>query len=406
MQQTQYDCCVIGGGMVGGAIALGLAKQSFKVALVEKDALAPFSIHQPPDIRLSALNMHAVSLLSSLGAWQHIQKMRLRAYDTMSVWDAQRDDLGILASTLSSRDNISKPTVFTAKEVGQPLLGYFVENRLIQLALYNEISANYSNYVDCIHERQISSIDVEQGVVTFSNEHSIQASLIIGADGANSKVRQAARIATSGWQYSQQANAILIETANKVPAETWQAFYKSGPRALLPMYDNYACLVWYDSAAKSKQIKHASKAQLKAEVELNFPQLRDAFDIIEVAGFGLTRMHAHTYGKGKAVLAGDSAHTINPLAGQGVNLGFQDVSALLEIIGKYGLNDCGKLISKYEQKRKVSNLLMMSAMDVIYKSFSSSFLPTALARNLALSLANKAGPLKRKTLKYAMGLDK
>lgn len=405
MHQTDYDCCVIGGGMIGAAIALGLAKQSYKVALVEKQALVPFDITQPPDIRLSALNMHSVSLLASLGAWQHIQKMRYRSYDTLTVWDADDANLGILAA-FSDRGPKRSRTQFTAKEVDQALLGYFVENRLIQLALYDEIKANKHLLVDCIHEQEINSIDVEQGIVHLNNDQSLKARLLIGADGANSRVRLAAKIATSGWQYSQQANAILIKTATKVPDETWQAFHQSGPRALLPMYDNYACLVWYDSAEKSEQIKQSSKEALSHEIKVNFPDLTHEFEIITVAGFGLTRMHANNYGKGRAILAGDAAHTINPLAGQGVNLGFQDVSALLEIVEQHGLDNCNTLILHYEKKRKLANFVMMSTMDLLYKSFSTSALPISIARKLGLVFANKAGPLKQKALKIAMGLEK
>lgn len=404
MHQNQYDCCIIGGGMVGASLALGLAKQSYKVALIEKQALSPFDAAQAPDIRLSALNMHSMSLLSSLDAWQHILKMRYRAYDTLSVWDAELSNLGLFAA-LGGQNSKRQGTQFTAKELNQSVLGYFVENRLIQLALYDEIMATHDQHIDCIYKQKINSIDVDKGIVSLNNNQIINANLIIGADGANSKVRQFANIATSGWQYSQQANAILIKTASKVPAETWQAFHHSGPRALLPMYDNYACLVWYDDAVTSAQIKSSSKEDLSQHIKINFPDLKPAFEIINVAGFGLTRMHANSYGKGRVILAGDAAHTINPLAGQGVNLGFQDVSALLSLIEQHGLADINKLILHYEQKRKLPNLLMMSAMDAIYMGFSSSALPISILRKLGLAIADNAGPLKHKALKYAMGLD-
>lgn len=391
--------------MIGATIALGLAKQSYKVALIEKHILQPFDANQPPDMRLSALNMHSFSLLSNLGAWQHLLKMRYRPYNTLSVWDAETEKHGLMASLFGLLGHNSR-TQFKASEVGQPLLGYFIENRLIQLALFDEIKTNYSNLVDCIFEKEIININVDQGTIALNNDSIINSKLIIGADGANSKVRQAANIATSGWQYSQQANAIVIETTTNIPDETWQAFHNSGPRALLPMYDRYACLVWYDGAEKSKQLKEVSTRELKQEIKRNFPDLKQEFEIINLAGFGLTRMHAHQYGKGRALIAGDAAHTINPLAGQGVNLGFQDASALLDIIRNDGIEDSKLIIMKYEQKRKAQNLMMMSAMDVLYQSFSSSLLPINVARNIGLSVANNAGPIKQMALKYAMGLDK
>lgn len=396
MHETNFDCCVIGGGMVGGALALGLAKQSYKVALIEKHALASFDHKQGPDIRLSALNMHSVQLLTSLGAWSHVQKMRYRPYNTLSVWDG--------ASTSAQPQNNKGITQFKASEIDTDLLGYFVENRLLQLALYDEIKANYQTQIECIHEQGIIAIDVKAGKVTLDNGQVIQSKLILGADGANSAVRKAAGIPASGWQYEQKANAIIINTKQKVADETWQAFYATGPRALLPMHDNYACLIWYDNAVKSTWIQQASKAELKVAINEYFPSLIGEFDIVKVAGFPLTRMHAGRYGEGRAIIVGDAAHTINPLAGQGVNLGFKDVDAILNIIESQGINNPQNLIQRYEKERRLPNLLMMSTMDALYHGFSTSFAPIRIARGIGLALADKAGPVKKLALKYAMGL--
>jgi 2-octaprenyl-3-methyl-6-methoxy-1,4-benzoquinol hydroxylase len=406
MHETNFDCCVIGGGMVGAALALGLAKQSYNVVLLEKQPLTPFSSDQAPDIRLSALNMHSVTLLSSLGAWQHVQKMRYRSYNTLSVWDGE--------STSVSENTLNQEGVtrFTAAEIGQSVLGYFVENRLLQFALYKEIEAGFSNElghrsannVRCIHEQAITHIDVEQGRVCLSSGEVIAAKIVLGADGANSQLRQAAGIPVKGWQYKQKANAILIETKKILADETWQAFFVTGPRALLPMHDNFACLVWYDDVKQSEWIQKAARDELKSAIKSQFPDLIGDFDILEVTGFPLARMHAGRYGQGKSMLVGDAAHTINPLAGQGVNLGFKDVDAILDIIKSKGLQDPQAIIDLYEQKRRLPNLAMMTTMDVIYQSFSHSFLPLKIARGIALGLANKAGPIKKRALKYAMGL--
>ena len=383
----QTDVIIVGGGMVGAATAIGLAQQNYKVVLIEKQALQPFSASQPPDMRLSAFNMHSANLLSTLGAWKHVQKMRYKQYNELSVWEGN-----------------SAKTTFSAKDIGAEQLGYFVENRLIQLALFDEIQAKYTQNIQCIHEQDITHIDVAKAQIELDQGLSISGCLIIGADGAQSQVRKAAGIATSGWQYAQHANAILIETTQALPASTWQEFHPSGPRALLPMHDNYACLVWYDSHAQTQWIKQASSTQLKQALRVNFPDCLPEFKILQVANFALTRMHAHDYGRQKALILGDAAHTINPLAGQGINLGFKDVAALLAIIDENGLEDASILIKAFEQKRKLSNLLMMSTMDVLYTTFSTPLLPIKAARMFGLRLANRAGPLKNKALKYAMGL--
>ena len=399
MHETKFDCCVVGGGMVGAALAIGLAKQSYKVAIIEKDALLPFSPEQGPDVRLSALNMHSVNLLISLGAWQNVEKMRSRPYHTLSVWDAASKTINA-----DNKDNKNGITQFTASEVDHELLGYFVENRLLQLALFDEIEASWPDNITCIHAQNINDIDVKQGQVTLGNGNVISAAIIFGTDGANSQVRDAAGIPVNGWQYEQKANAILINTKKTVPSETWQAFYPSGPRALLPMHDNYACLIWYDNPVQSKWIQGASKNTLKPAINKAFPEVIGDFDIIEVAGFPLTRMHAKRYGQDKAIIVGDAAHTINPLAGQGVNLGFKDVDAVLQIIESQGLSDPKSIIAAYEKQRRLANLTMMSTMDVLYQGFSSSITPIRIARGIALAIANKAGPVKKMALKYAMGL--
>ena len=403
MPQSSFDCCIIGGGMIGAAMALGLSKQSYKVALIEKDALLPYSHQQSPDIRLSALNMSSVALLRSMGAWQYVENMRHRPYDCLRVWDGETTQITKEASGQFQYSNRAV-TTFKACDVNQTILGHFVENRVIQLALYDEMTANYADNVHCIVERNVSRIDVQEGVVELDDGHVLTAKLIVGADGAQSQVRHAAGIPASGWQYNQRANAILIKTDVPVPSETWQAFYATGPRALLPMHDNYACLVWYHNAMQSDWIKHAHFPDLKVAIINAFPNLLGEFDIIEVAGFGLTRMHAGRYGQDKAVIIGDAAHTINPLAGQGVNLGFKDVAALLKIVESIGIDNTKLIIHQLEQKRKLPNLAMMSAMDVFYQGFSSSFLPIKIARGLGLTVANRAGPIKNMALKYAMGL--
>lgn len=372
--------------MVGAAIALGLAQQGYSVALIEKQALHKYSAEQAPDIRLSAFNLHSIRLLKTLEAWPHLTKMRYRPYSRLSVWE-----------------NVAHKTIFDASEVNQDKLGYFVENRLIQLALYQQIEAQYSQQISCYFD-DISHLNTQKASVSLASGELISAKLMIGADGAQSQVRQSAGIACSGWEYSQHANAILIQTPEPVKDETWQEFHSQGPRALLPMYENYACLVWYDKLETSKWIQQSSHQDLKTAINSHFPDLIGDFSIVQVAGFPLARMHAERYGRGASIILGDAAHTINPLAGQGVNLGLKDVSALLDIIRNIGINNASELITQFESARRSENLLMMTTMDALYKTFSTPLLPVKAFRNIALRVANNAGPLKAKALKYAMGL--
>lgn len=233
---------------------------------------------------------------------------------------------------------------------------------------------------------------------------------MVGADGANSQVRQWAGIGISGWDYAQSAMLINIQTAQGQQYVTWQQFTPSGPRSLLPLPGNHASLVWYDDANRIKQLMQLNNKQLADQIRQHFPSRLDSDFTVEAKGsFALTRRHAQAYFKPNVVILGDAAHTINPLAGQGVNLGFKDVGALLTAIKTALTEDkpwwSTEVLSQYQAKRYLDNQLMMTTMDVFYASFSNDILPLKLLRNGALKLANINSPIKQTVLKYAMGLN-
>jgi 2-octaprenyl-3-methyl-6-methoxy-1,4-benzoquinol hydroxylase len=391
-----FDFCVVGGGMVGSAMALGLANFGFKVAIIEPCMPAPFIPEQPPDMRVSAISLTSETLLQDIGVWAEIKNMRLCPYKRLSVWDKP-----------------SCRTDFDCADIEQPHLGHIIENRLVQLGLHTVIEANpdvvfYENLkVTNITSTDDSNITLEDGQI-------IQAKMLIGADGGYSAVRDAANIGVQGWQYAQQALGIQIKTYEAQQDITWQQFTPDGPMAFLPLYDGFASLVWYHSAADIQHLKSLSKGKLKQHILQHFPADLVDFEVIDVASFPLTRMHANQYFKGNTVVIGDAAHTINPLAGQGVNLGFKDVAALLSVIREeLAAYDRSAVLQprhycqwlmKYEVARRRDNLVMMSAMDLLYSTFSNNNMPLKLLRNLGLKLANHAGPIKYNAMKYAMGL--
>lgn len=382
--------------MVGSGMALGLAKIGFKVAIIEPFMPVPFESKQPPDMRVAAISLTSEALLQDLGAWSHIKNMRVCPYKRLSVWDKP-----------------SCRTDFDCKAIDQPHLGHIIENRLVQLGLHAAIS-DHKNVVffENLNVMDITSTDVSQ--VTLEDGQIIQAKVLIGADGGNSAVRDAANIGVQGWQYAQQALGIQIKTYTMQQDITWQQFTPDGPMAFLPLYDGFASLVWYHNAQDVRHLKSLSKIKLKEHILQHFPADLVDFDVLDVAGFPLTRMHANQYFKGNTVLIGDAAHTINPLAGQGVNLGFKDVSALLSVINEeLAVHDRSTTLQpdhychwlkKYEIARRRDNLVMMSAMDLLYSTFSNSNMPLKMLRNLGLMLANHSGPIKNNAMKYAMGL--
>ena len=386
-----FDFCVVGGGMIGSATALGLANLGYQIAIVEKHMPAAYSAKQPPDMRVSAINLASQRLLNELEAWRLIEHMRLCPFRRMDVYD-----------------NKGAVTHFNANEIGTPYLGHIIENRIIQLALHNRIKINKDTHdnIQWFVGQSVASLrsSDQQIKLTLTDGTAIQATYIVGADGGNSQIRRLVNIGEQGWQYGQQALAIKVQLKSGQQDITWQEFHPSGPRAFLPLFDSYASLVWYDSSQKVNELKNLNTAKLKAQIVQHFPDILDDFDILEVTSFPLTRMHANQYVKDNVVLIGDAAHTINPMAGQGVNLGFKDVQVLLNSLAK-SPDNIQQALFEYEKQRRLDNLLMMSAMDGIYQLFSNAIGPVSILRNIGLAMADKAGPIKKQVMKYAMGID-
>lgn len=396
-EMQQFDVVVLGAGMVGAAAALGFARKGLNVAIVEPYMPKPYDAEQVPDLRVSAISLASENLLRSLGAWENIEKMRVHPYRRLAVWEDE-----------GSR------TEFDARDCDHDHMGYMVENRIIQLGIHKALKQQEK----VTWFKSYQNLSPETGELTLNENLPVTANLIVVAEGAQSQARQGAGIATTGWQYRQSVLSVTVKchgSANTQVTEgeiehgtdtTWQQFVPGGPKAFLPLFNNYAALIWYDQNTKIDHLKTFSKEALKPQIVEAFPAILPDFDIVEIGAFPLTRMHAQQYVKGKMVLVGDSAHTINPLAGQGVNLGFKDVAALLEAVSSVAVpNELGNMLIAYQNKRKPQNLLMMSAMDVIYSVFEKDAGPLKKIRNIGLSLANKMGWAKDKVMRYAMGLD-
>lgn len=388
---NQQDVIVVGGGMVGAATALGLAKQGLNVVLLEKKPLASFSQDMPYDLRISAISKASVNLLEELGAWQFIKEMRICPYDGLETWEMDGFE-----------------TKFSAQDLGITELGYMIENNVVQLGLWETLKT-YPNCQQIVGFDEITvTRDQDIWSITIDGEKQVSAPLVVAADGARSLVRSWAGIGLTSWQYRQDCMLIVAKTELPQQSVTWQEFHPSGPRAFLPLLGNQGCVIWYDSPQRIKELQQMPPEKLSQEIIANFPQRLGNVEVEACGSFPLTRQHAQNYFKNGIVLAGDSAHTINPLAGQGVNLGFKDVKALLEVIEKAqskGENIASDdVLKRYQRKRKPDNLLMQSGMDFFYKTFKTELLPVKALRNLGLFTVNKLTPLKKQALKYAIGL--
>lgn len=385
------DVVIVGGGMVGGALALGLTQQGFTVTVIEKNAPPAFDASSPPDVRISAISASSVGLLRGLGVWDSVRKMRAHAYRQLETWEWE-----------------SAHVVFNAAELKLPELGYMVENNVLQLALWQALEAHERISLRVGTSLQAMRREEMYTSLTLTDGSQIDARLVVGADGASSQVRQLAGIGIHAWQYQQSCMLISVQCAGDPGDSTWQQFTPAGPRAFLPLFDHWASLVWYDAPARIRQLQGMSMAQLQQEITRHFPSRLGEVTPLSAGAFPLTRRHALQYVKPGLALVGDAAHTIHPLAGQGVNLGYRDVEALLDILGRakaHGEEWASlPVLKRYQTRRQADNFIMQSGMDLFYAGFSNDLPPVRMLRNLGLMAAERAGGLKRQALKYALGL--
>ena len=378
--------------MVGAAVACCLGDSGLSVAVIEAQVPENFTTDQPHDLRVSALSIASRNILETVGAWQGVVSRRFCPFKRMRVWETAGD------------------TTFNSDDIRYPELGYIVENRITQLALLERL-ADFDN-IKLLMPQTISKINYNglDSELILADGDVLKGKLLVAADGGTSRVRQSVGLGVTSWDYNQHALVIYVETAYPQQDITWQRFVPSGPQAFLPLSGNYGSLVWYQSPDEVRRLQGLSYADLKTELVATFPDcLGEIKQILGVASFPLKRQHAQSYVKQGVALVGDAAHMINPLAGQGVNIGLLDAAALAEVLvdahakGK-NIADLS-VLKRYESMRRTENLKMMTLMDVFYKSFSNDILPVKLIRNLGLGLAQRLTPVRNKAMKAAMGLE-
>lgn len=386
-----FDVAIIGGGMVGASLALALGQKGWQVALVEDQPVPELpATNTPFDIRVSALSPVSISFLQQLGVWQRIRYTRSAPYRRMRVWDqAGTGDV-----------------TFEARDIGLPELGYIVENNLIQAALWEGIRGvdTITAFTGC-HPVE-SQVDGRQVRLVLSDGQSLTAALLVGADGGKSWVRQAAGIEEMHRDYDTAAQVLSVITDTDYPQQdiTWQRFTTHGPQAFLPLAGNRGSIVWYDRI-DTIQTRHAlSDDDLLAVLHHAFPAELGTIRSIERRGyFPIRKMHAKRYVAERTVLVGDAAHTIHPLAGQGVNLGFYDVMALIECLDNSDDLGAPRSLARYERMRRADNLITQTSMDVFHDGFRSDNPLLVGGRNLALSTVATFTPLRRWIGQFASG---
>ena len=385
-----YDVIINGGGMVGATLGCLLAKQGKKVAVIEAFAAKPFSAKDDYDLRVSAISRASQNALTQAGAWDAIQAMRACPYEAMQVWDAAGDG----------------EVRFDAAELGEPDLGHIVENRVIQLAVAESLEALETATLYQPNKLEDFVVNDKQVIVTLDNGEQISAQLLVGADGANSQVRTLAGIDIERDDYGQSGLVTIVKTEKPHEYTAWQRFQATGPVAFLPLADGSSSIVWTlpsDLADYYCAIgKNDFKKALAEALDYRLGKITKVFDR---GAFPLKGSQAKPYVLERIALVGDAAHTIHPLAGQGVNLGLKDAVELANQLSK-NKTDLGSLktLRRYERARRGDNLLTMRAMEGFRLLFGHSASPVKTIRNAGMKLFNQIPVVKNEVIRKAMGL--
>lgn len=379
-----FDIIIVGGGMVGQAFALSIAKKNLTIAIIEPNNPCP-DIQEKFHTRVSAITPTSEVFLRHIGVWDLIQ--RKYAFTNTKVWD----------------ENSHGSLDFSAADDDLEYLGHIVENDCIQSAMYNALTSTKVVFINA----KLDYIDkTEQGYqLHLGNEQQLQCTLLIGADGARSRVRNLADIEFTETNYQQQAIVCNIHSEKGFDKTTWQRFLSNSIVALLPLSENQASLVWSAENHLADELLALSPKvfadRLSASVEYRFGNFEVLSDIV---AFPLIERSAKNYVTENLALIGDAAHNIHPLAGQGVNLGFADVNELSKQLNLNNqLLENYNTLRFYARSRRLDNELMaktMTGLNWIYKENSE---PMRWLRGFGMNLINENSTLKSFFQKHAMG---
>ncbi|UPR03532.1 ubiquinone biosynthesis monooxygenase COQ6 [Chloropicon primus] len=456
----EYDVVVVGGGMIGSALACGLKHgpltSELRVAVVDKEKQQGWGAESRrgasvPDIRVSTLTPSTLGFLDRVGVGSNLLPPVSASFDSMQVWDA----FG------RGHMQFSSPT----------FLGQVIENEVLKEELQRraeELGCDfvYGSVTDIAVPRPKVGItkapeekpggDGDRSVISFASGLSISTPLVVGADGAQSLVAKKAGIRFLEYNYGQRAVTCALRVSE--PHSTaFQRFLPTGPIALLPVRGGYSNVVWSTTVAEAKRLEslgskefaravddalRSEPASAGGDVPFFSPatlgsavstllggrrrtndvggdlgqvtetrgEFVDPPEVLEVAGtsqksFPLGSKHALTYCQRGVVLVGDAAHRIHPLAGQGVNIGFGDVECLMIVLQEalWSGQDYSDLLTleKYSRERRIANAAMIRTLDAVKSLYQSQYTPLALTRNLGMDILNNSGPLKDAIVGYA-----
>ncbi len=385
------DVLIIGGGIAGLTLGCALGGAGVTVVLVEP--LPPERLTSSGfDGRTTAVAAGSRAALAAIGVWPAM------AAEAQPILDIRVSD-GHSPLFLH----------YDHREVGGEALGYIVENRVIRSALLDYLTELPS--VTLVAGRHVAALDRDDtlAIATLDDDTIIKARLAVATDGRDSPTRQAAGIEATAWRYPQTGIVCTVHHEFDHRGVAQEHFLPAGPFAILPMTGRRSSIVWTERADLAPALLALDDAEFLAELKLRFGDYLGTLDIVGPRfSYPLGLMHAQRYMAPRLALAGDAAHAIHPIAGQGLNIGWRDVAALAEVVIDALRLGCDPgtvaTLERYERWRRVDNAMMLAATDALNRLFSNDIAPVRLVRDAGLAAVNRAPSLKRLFMRHAMGV--
>lgn len=387
--QNEFDVLVVGGGLVGLSLAAALRDSGLKLALVEPNAPGPVPAEDSWDSRVYAISPGAAAFLERCGAWQGLPRERVTCVEAMRIYG----------------DDPKACLEFSAYDAGLRELAFIVENRWLQHALWQRIHG-HDVRLFCPARWAALELGAHCAVLRLEDGVELAARLVVGADGAESRVRARAGIAVTPSDYGQLGVVANFSCERSHLGTAFQWFRRDGVLALLPLPGGRVSMVWSISAAKAQPLLELDHERLAAAVAAaSYGVLGSLQVITPPAAFPLKLQRVAHFVIPRVALAGDAAHNVHPLAGQGLNLGFRDARELAAVLaGRGPCGDCGDyaLLRRYERARKEDVLAMQFTTDALQKLFNNDAVWLGRARNLVLKIVNRQPQLKSFLVHHAV----
>lgn len=382
------DVAIVGAGLVGASLALALAPAGLRVALVEPRVFA-----EPPadwDSRIYAISPGSAAFLATLGVWDADHNARIARVEHMRIFGDER----------------GAAMAFSAYEAGLRELAFIAESGRLQAALWQQLAAAPHVTLYCPASCVSLTQHADAAEIALENGQTLRARLVVGADGAHSWVREQAGIKAHARAYGQWGVVANFECALPHHQTAYQWFRADGVLALLPMPGNRVSMVWSAPDQHAQALMAMDAAALALCVSDAGENTLGPLQVITpAAAFPLTLQRVDALVRPRLALVGDAAHNVHPLAGQGVNLGFRDASALAAVLCDRGAQrDCGDyaLLRRYERARKEDVLTMQLVTDSLQKLFASNAVWLSRARNLGIKLVDSQALVKNLLVKHAV----